>query len=64
MILYDLLKNLIDNNYYEKEDMLNKLNVFYTFNQLSVEQYAELIGEVNPNTKEDVKDNTEEVVTQ
>lgn len=28
MILYDLLKNLINNNYYEKEDMANKLNVF------------------------------------
>lgn len=61
MILYDLLKNLIDNNYYEKEDMNNKLNVFYTFNQIDMEQYSELMARVNP----DAKENTiEKVVTQ
>ncbi|RXM69441.1 hypothetical protein [Clostridium tetani] len=54
MILYDLLKNLINNNYYEKEDMTNKLNVFYTFNQIAIEQYSELIAKVSPSTKEDV----------
>ncbi|AUN10443.1 hypothetical protein [Clostridium botulinum] len=61
MILYDLLKNLIDNNYYEKEDMTNKLNVFYTFNQIAIEQYSELMATVNPGAKEDT---TEKVVTQ
>ncbi|APC81467.1 TPA: hypothetical protein ACXDAZ_004129 [Clostridium botulinum] len=61
MILYDLLKNLIDNNYYEKEDMNNKLNVFYTFNQIDMEQYSELMARVNPAAKENT---TEEVVTQ
>ncbi|AUM89719.1 hypothetical protein [Clostridium botulinum] len=60
MILYDLLKNLIDNNYYEKEDMNNKLNVFYTFNQIAIEQYSNLV-KVNPTAKEDT---TEKVVTQ
>ncbi|BDR73319.1 hypothetical protein K144316041_20270 [Clostridium tetani] len=71
MILYDLLKNLINNNYYEKEDMTNKLNVFYTFNQIAIEQYSELIAKVNPSTKEDVgnqglnvEDTIEKVVTQ
>ncbi|KIN79743.1 hypothetical protein [Clostridium botulinum] len=71
MILYDLLKNLIDNNYYEKEDMNNKLNVFYTFNQINLEQYSELMATVNPAEKEDsenqglnVEDTTEKVVTQ
>ncbi|RXM79567.1 hypothetical protein DP144_01805 [Clostridium tetani] len=71
MILYDLLKNLINNNYYEKEDMTNKLNVFYTFNQIAIEQYSELIAKVNPATKEDVgnqglnvEDTIEKVVTQ
>ncbi|GAB6150197.1 hypothetical protein [Clostridium novyi] len=54
MNLYKLLKDLIEANYYEKEDMTNKLNVFYTFNQISVEQYAELMGKVNPATKEKV----------
>ncbi|WP_085829406.1 hypothetical protein [Clostridium massiliodielmoense] len=62
MMLYDLLKNLINNNYYEKEDMTNKLNVFYTFNQLSAEQYAELMGKVNPakTTKEEKVEHKEE----
>ncbi|MCJ8173245.1 hypothetical protein [Clostridium botulinum] len=71
MILYDLLKNLINNNYYEKEDMNNKLNVFYTFNQIAIEQYSELMAIVNPSIKEDagkqelnVEDITEKVVTQ
>lgn len=64
MILYDLLKNLVDNNYYEKEDMNNKLNVFFTFNQIDLEQYTELMGKVNPTIKENVEDTTEEVVTQ
>ncbi|APR01247.1 hypothetical protein RSJ2_2190 [Clostridium botulinum] len=61
MVLYDLLKNLIDNNYYEEEDMNNKLNVFYTFNQIAIEQYSELMAKVNPTAKEDT---TEKVVTQ
>ncbi|MFV3012091.1 hypothetical protein ACLD43_06165 [Clostridium botulinum] len=56
MILYDLLKNLIDNNYYEKEDMLNKLNVFYTFNQIDIEQYSELMAKVTPVNKKEEKD--------
>ncbi|KEI92148.1 hypothetical protein [Clostridium botulinum] len=71
MILYDLLKNLIDNNYYEKEDMNNKLNVFYTFNQIDMEQYSELMATVNPAEKEDagnqelnVEDTIEKAVTQ
>ncbi|APH24793.1 hypothetical protein CF088_05140 [Clostridium botulinum] len=71
MVLYDLLKNLIDNNYYEEEDMNNKLNVFYTFNQIDMEQYSELMAKVNPAAKEDagkqelnVEDITEKVVTQ
>ncbi len=71
MILYDLLKNLINNNYYEKEDMTNKLNVFYTFNQIAIEQYGELMAKVNPATKEDsgnqelnVEDTAEKVITQ
>ncbi|NFG97934.1 hypothetical protein FDC49_01990 [Clostridium sporogenes] len=63
-MLYEILKSLIGKNAFEKEDMTNKLNVFYTFSQITVEQYAELMGEVSPNTKEDVRDSTEKVVTQ
>jgi hypothetical protein len=47
-MLYSLLSNLINNNKYEKVDMTNKLNVFYTFNQITTEQYQELLGKVNP----------------
>lgn len=53
-MLYNLLKNLIENNHYEKEDMINKLNVFYAFNQITLEQYTELIGVVNPTLNEEV----------
>ncbi|GAA0082418.1 MULTISPECIES: hypothetical protein [Clostridium] len=63
-MLYEILKSLIGKNAFEKEDMTNKLNVFYTFSQITVEQYAELMGEVSPNTKEDEGDTPEEVVTQ
>lgn len=59
-MLYKLLTNLITNKYYEKEDMTNKLNVFMLYNQVSEEQYAELIALVNPviiEDKEEVKTN-------
>lgn len=46
-MLYNLLKNLIAAARFEKEDMINKLNVFFTFNQLEVEQYQELLEKVN-----------------
>lgn len=46
-MLYNLLKNLIYEKRYEKEDMTNKLNVFYTFNQVTTEQYQELLEKVN-----------------
>jgi hypothetical protein len=46
-MLYNLLKNLITNKRFTKEDMTNKLNVFYTFNQITQEQYEELLGMVN-----------------
>lgn len=46
-MLYNLLKNLITAGRFEKEDMTNKLNVFFTFNQVSTEQYQELLEKVN-----------------
>lgn len=42
-MIYGVLKNLIEHNRYKKEDMSNKLNVFYTFNQITLDQYKELI---------------------
>lgn len=42
-MLYNLLKNLIDNNFYVKDDMTNKLNVFMLYNQITQNNYEELI---------------------
>jgi hypothetical protein len=47
-MLYKLLKNLIVNNYFVKEDMTNKLNIFMLYNQITEDQYKELIALVNP----------------
>ena len=51
MTLYDLLKNLINHGRFEKEDMTNKLNVFFAFNQITLEQYQELMAIVNPKSE-------------
>lgn len=48
MDLYKLLKDLIEAKYYNKVDMLNKLNVFCTFNQITLENYTELMNMINP----------------
>lgn len=50
--LYSMLKNLINNNRYEKEDMTNKLNVFYMYDQITREQYEELMTQINTAEKE------------
>ncbi|WP_252242051.1 hypothetical protein [Clostridium sp. ZBS18] len=65
-MLYNVIKNLINHNYYEREDMTNKLNVFMLVNQITQDQYVELIAIINPvehEIKEDkkVEENTEVV---
>jgi len=45
-MLYNLLKNLIAKSRFTKEDMTNKLNVFFAFNQITEEQYTELLETV------------------
>lgn len=47
-MIYTLLKRMINTGNYEKEDMENKLNIFFTVNQITQEQYLELIGLINP----------------
>ncbi|NFO12761.1 hypothetical protein FDB34_00810 [Clostridium botulinum] len=57
-MLYNVIKNLINHNYYEKEDMTNKLNVFMLVNQIAQDQYLELLAMINPvehENKEEVK---------
>lgn len=47
-MLYNVIKNLINHNYYEREDMTNKLNVFMLVNQIAQDQYLELLAMINP----------------
>lgn len=39
-----MLKSLITAGRYEEEDMLNKLDIFLTFDRISEENYMELVG--------------------
>lgn len=41
---YARLKKLIENGVYDKESMLNKLDVFLMANRITEEQYNELVG--------------------
>ncbi|MFR1378825.1 MAG: hypothetical protein ACLSTJ_07695 [Clostridium neonatale] len=44
MSIYDMLKNLIDNKYYDnKEEIIERLNVFLAYKVITVEQYQELM---------------------
>ncbi|WP_252225133.1 MULTISPECIES: hypothetical protein [unclassified Clostridium] len=52
-MLYGIIKNLIEHNYYEREDMTNKLNVFMLVNQIAQDQYLELLAMINPVEKKD-----------
>ncbi len=52
-MLYKIIKNLIEHNYYEKEDMTNKLNVFMLVNQITQDQYLELLAMINPVEKKE-----------
>jgi hypothetical protein len=47
-MLYKILKNLITNNYFSADDMKNKLNIFVLYNQITEDQYAELMNMVAP----------------
>ncbi|MGN2368960.1 hypothetical protein FDF26_14125 [Clostridium botulinum] len=59
-MLYGIIKNLIEHNYYEREDMTNKLNVFMLVNQITKDKYLELLAMINPvEKKEEVKVETE-----
>ncbi|MBY6837858.1 hypothetical protein FDG50_11405 [Clostridium botulinum] len=60
-MLYNVIKNLINHNYYEREDMTNKLNVFMLVNQIAQDQYLELLAMINPVKVEEkpIEENTE-----
>ena len=67
-MLTESLKNLILKKYYkEKEDIENKLNIFFAMNKIDEEEYIELTMllndtyiEVDSTTEEVIENNTEE----
>lgn len=66
-MLTESLKNLILKKYYkEKEDIENKLNIFFAMNKIDEEEYIELTMLVEDtyievdSTTEEVIENTEE----
>lgn len=45
--MYNICKKMILNGNYEKEDMMNKLDIYLLKNRITEEQYAELIDMIN-----------------
>lgn len=46
-LTYRNCKKLIENNRYEKEDMMNKLDVFLLGDRISQSEYEELVALMN-----------------
>ena len=46
-MIYTLLKRMIVAGNYEKDDMQNKLDVFFAVNRITEEQYLELTELIN-----------------
>ena len=46
-MIYALLKRMITTGNYEKDDMQNKLNIFFAVNRITEEQYLELTELIN-----------------
>lgn len=42
-MIHRLIKRIIDNGNYDKEDLTRKINVFYLNGQLSEKEYEELL---------------------
>ena len=62
MSMYKILQNLINNTYYAtKEEVEQKLNVFFAFNVLTQEEYTQLMALTTEKYNETVaEDNTEQ----
>ena len=62
MSMYKILENLINNTYYAtREEVEQKLNVFFAFNVLTQEEYTQLMALTAEKYKETVvEDNTEQ----
>lgn len=54
-MIYSIAKNLIERKEFKKDDMIKKLNVFFMFEQLSDEEYKELLDLINnPKIEENI----------
>ena len=51
-MIYTLLKRMITTGNYEKEDMQNKLDIFFAVNRITEEQYLELTELINSKSAE------------
>ena len=51
-MIYQLLKRMIVTGNYEKDDMQNKLDVFFAVNRITEEQYLELTELINSKSAE------------
>lgn len=47
MSVYELCKFLIERKRYERDAMLNKVNVFYANNQLEDNEYTQLLTDID-----------------
>lgn len=54
--LYQLLNRLITRGLYEDRDMKDKLNVFLLADEISINEYNELINLISPPTEEVVEE--------
>ncbi len=52
MTTYEMCKILITNGRYEKEDMLQKLDIFLLGDRITQEEYTELTSMINPTIEE------------
>lgn len=43
-MLFKVLKNLINNKYYTREDIQYRIDVFMAYNRITEEQYMELMN--------------------
>ena len=43
-MLFKVLKNLINNKYYTRKDIQDRIDVFMAYNRITEEQYAELMN--------------------
>lgn len=46
--IYELAKRMITTGNYQREDLQNKLNIYFFVNQITQEQYLELTKMINP----------------